>query len=196
MTSLKTVATRQRLLDTALDLFEAQGYSATTVDDIAQRAGVTAMTFFRHFRTKEAVVLEDHFDPVIAESVAHQSATLPPVERVARGLRQALEQVDEDDDAEIRRRIAIAASEPTLRSGMHQNTQATEDAIVDVLVRDGSPEFPARIAASACLNGITASLLWWASSSTPQTLRDAVLAALDVVAPDPTSGAPTAGGAS
>ncbi|PKQ26328.1 MAG: TetR family transcriptional regulator [Actinobacteria bacterium HGW-Actinobacteria-4] len=181
MVTAKSRATRQRLVESALALFEAHGYSATTVDDIAAQAGVSAMTYFRYFPTKEAVVLEDHFDPIIAESVANQPATLPPLARVARGLREALMHLEESDDSEVRRRIAIAASEPALRSGMHQNTRETEDAIVAALTRHGTPEFTARIAAAACLGAITASLLTWASSTAAQSLRDAVIAALDIV---------------
>src|SRR6266536_2289715 len=42
--------TRERLVHAALDLFTEQGYDATTVNQIAERAGgLTKMTFFRHF---------------------------------------------------------------------------------------------------------------------------------------------------
>ena len=43
--------TRERLTRAALDLFTEQGYDATIVSQIAERAGVTQMTFFRHSRT-------------------------------------------------------------------------------------------------------------------------------------------------
>ena len=51
----KRESTRERLLLTALELFEEQGYEPTTVEQIARAAGVTPMTFFRHFPTKDAV---------------------------------------------------------------------------------------------------------------------------------------------
>ena len=41
----------------ALDLFEAKGYETTTVDEIAEAAGISRRTFFRQFRAKEDVVL-------------------------------------------------------------------------------------------------------------------------------------------
>ncbi|MGI8625513.1 MAG: helix-turn-helix domain-containing protein, partial [Geodermatophilaceae bacterium] len=47
--------TRERLSDAALDLFGVHGYDATTVAQIAAAAGVTEMTFFRHFRSKADV---------------------------------------------------------------------------------------------------------------------------------------------
>lgn len=51
---------RERLVEAAFELFAGQGFDKTTVDDIAQRAGVGRTTFFRAFATKEAVVFPDH----------------------------------------------------------------------------------------------------------------------------------------
>lgn len=45
--------TRQALLDSALHLFDSQGYSETTVAEIARRAGVSERTFYVHFPAKE-----------------------------------------------------------------------------------------------------------------------------------------------
>ena len=41
--------TRLEIETAALELMERQGYQATTVDEIARRAGVSAATFFRYF---------------------------------------------------------------------------------------------------------------------------------------------------
>jgi AcrR family transcriptional regulator len=41
----------------AVDLFTEQGYDATTVAQIAERAGVTKSTFFRHFPDKREVLV-------------------------------------------------------------------------------------------------------------------------------------------
>ncbi|MEU6476903.1 helix-turn-helix domain-containing protein [Streptomyces sp. NPDC047017] len=51
---------RTRLADAAFALFDERGYEQTTVDDIAERAGVGRTTFFRHYRSKEAVIFPDH----------------------------------------------------------------------------------------------------------------------------------------
>lgn len=48
--------TRKALRDAALHLFAAQGYDATSTEEISERAGVSARTFFRYFPTKEAVL--------------------------------------------------------------------------------------------------------------------------------------------
>lgn len=52
------VATRRRIAETALDLFQRQGYAETTIDQIASAAKVGRRTIFRHFPTKEAILLD------------------------------------------------------------------------------------------------------------------------------------------
>lgn len=55
--------TRTRLLDAAMHVIRAKGYTATTVDDICQRVGVSKGSFFHHFRSKDelAVAAVEHF---------------------------------------------------------------------------------------------------------------------------------------
>ena len=67
---MKPADTAERLRDAAFDLFSAQGFDATTVEEIAQRADVGRTTFFRHFRAKEDVVFPDH--PGLAAAVARR----------------------------------------------------------------------------------------------------------------------------
>jgi len=49
--------TRTRLLDAALYLIRAQGYSATTIDDICRRAALSKGAFFHHFKSKDDLAL-------------------------------------------------------------------------------------------------------------------------------------------
>lgn len=51
---------KERLVEAAFDLFEERGFEQTTVDDIAERAGVGRTTFFRNFGSKEQVIFPDH----------------------------------------------------------------------------------------------------------------------------------------
>lgn len=177
------IETRDRLAAAALYLFEARGYDATTVEDIARAAGVSHMTFFRYFPTKESVLLGDPFDPLIAGAVAAQPASLPPIERVGRGFLSALGVVDAQIDADVRRRIAIAAGVSSLRAGIVENNRETENAVVAALASSGTNEREARIAASACLAAIATSLMSWATSGSDATLADVVTEALVVVLP-------------
>lgn len=52
----KREATRQALHRAALELFDRDGFDSTTVDQIADAAGVSRRTFFRYFESKQAVV--------------------------------------------------------------------------------------------------------------------------------------------
>ncbi|MFE3292719.1 TetR family transcriptional regulator [Rhodococcus sp. NPDC059234] len=51
---------RLRVVSEALRLFSEKGYEATSVDEIAEAAGISRRTFFRQFRAKEDVVFADH----------------------------------------------------------------------------------------------------------------------------------------
>lgn len=48
---------KTKLLDAALHVIRAKGYSATTVDDICHKAGVTKGSFFHHFKSKDELAL-------------------------------------------------------------------------------------------------------------------------------------------
>jgi len=48
---------KTKLLDAALQVIRAKGYSATTVDDICHEAGVTKGSFFHHFKSKDELAL-------------------------------------------------------------------------------------------------------------------------------------------
>lgn len=54
---LQKETTRKRLLTTALALFQAQGYVATTIDDIAVAAATTRVTFYAHFPSRRDIML-------------------------------------------------------------------------------------------------------------------------------------------
>lgn len=177
--------THERILCQALELFERDGFEETTVARIAATAGITEMTFFRHFRSKEQLVLDDPYDPLIAAAVAAQPLALGPLRRVVRGVRQAWGELDEPEGDVVRRRVRIVAGTPSLRAAAWRNNDETEQLIVDQLVRDGVEVLRARAAAGAVLAAIMAALFAWAGDD-GRTLSDAVLTALGTV--DPSDG--------
>lgn len=182
MSTARALRTRERILDAALDLFELHGYSATTTTQIAERAGITQMTFFRHFPTKESVLVSDPFDPQIAAAVGVQPPDLPPFERVRCGLLWAVTQLPTREDALARRRVALVAAVPILRGAVAASMQLTQDAIVDVLVDQGVDRFAAIVATAACLGAISAALLAWSDLPDGTSLRDVVEGALNGLA--------------
>lgn len=162
-------------------LISERGYDETTVEQIASEAGVTAMTFFRHFPTKESVVLDDPYDPYIASTIAAQPRELPAILRVVGGIRAAWRGLPEPEGDRTRDRIRIISLNPSLRAATWRNNEATETIIADQLSADGTDPLEARVAASACLAAITAALLDWATSEAG-TLGGRVEIALQTVA--------------
>ena len=73
---------RERLVLAAVDLFTEQGYDATTVAQIAERAGVTKSTFFRHFPDKRELLVagQETLSRLLAEGIAEAPAEAGPLE--------------------------------------------------------------------------------------------------------------------
>jgi AcrR family transcriptional regulator len=67
---------RQELSAAAIHLFHTNGYERTTVDGIAEAAGVARRTFFRYFRSKEDAVFPDH-DECLRRVEEHLGAADP-----------------------------------------------------------------------------------------------------------------------
>jgi AcrR family transcriptional regulator len=82
---------RERLVVAAVDLFTEQGYDATTVTQIAERAGVTKSTFFRHFPDKRELLVagQETLSRLLTEGIAQAPAEASPIEAVAAGLVRA-----------------------------------------------------------------------------------------------------------
>ena len=82
---------RERMVLAAADLFAEQGYDATTVAQIAERAGVTKSTFFRHFPDKRELLVagQEVLSRLLAEGIAEAPETASPLEAVAAGLDRA-----------------------------------------------------------------------------------------------------------
>ncbi len=174
----KSEQTRERILTTALELFATGGYDATTVGQIAARAGVTEMTFFRHFPAKENLVVDDPYDPLMAAAVAEQPRDLDALTRVVRGIRQAWHGLPIRDTQAVRERLRIAAASPTLRASMTRNSEATQAAIVASLTDVDA--VTARVAAAAALAALMTALLEWGAADEGD-LGAAIEAALDVL---------------
>lgn len=67
---------RHQLLETALKVFAANGFHATSMDDVAEAAGVTKPVLYQHFRSKRALYLEllDDVGAQLRETIAKASA--------------------------------------------------------------------------------------------------------------------------
>lgn len=78
--------TRRRILDAAMTLFRAQGYTATRIDEVCAAAGITKGGFFHHFPDKSALAqaVAAHFGAAAAALFADAPFRAPedPADRV------------------------------------------------------------------------------------------------------------------
>ena len=177
----KVQRTRSRILTAAMDLFTRGGYEKTTVAQIAAAAGVTEMTFYRHFGSKDQLLVDDPYDPLIVAAIAAQPRTLPPLLRAARGVRSAWRNLPITDEEPVRERLAIVAVTPSLMPAVRGGTAATETAIADQLTRDGADADDAAVAAAAVMAALMTGLLRWASTGDGARLSAAIERSLDVL---------------
>lgn len=172
--------THEALQRAAAELFAERGYDRAATAQIAERAGVSEMTLFRHFATKEALVVSDPFDPLMAEAVRERPIDEPVMRALAEGIRRAWVEMDPEGVSVLRERLRIIAQTPTLRGAIERGSADTVTALMGVLVDRGVNEAQARVAATAVIAGLGAALVEWARSE--QTPLDVALgAALDVL---------------
>lgn len=172
--------THEALRQSALELFTEHGYEATGTAQVAERAGVSEMTLFRHFPTKEALIVADSFDPLMAEAVRMRPADESLMRALAEGIRVAWMQVEDANIEVLRNRVQIIAQTPTLRGAIERGSESTITALAGALVDRGANEVQARVAAAAVIAGLSTALLEWARSKHVR-LDTALGSALDVL---------------
>jgi AcrR family transcriptional regulator len=139
---------RQRLVLAAVDLFTEQGYDATTVAQIADRAGVTKSTFFRHFPDKRELLVagQEALSLLLAEGIAEAPETASPLEAVAAGLQRASSAMGPmNRELGPRLKAAIAAS-AELQERDALKSVGLAAAMTNALVARGVPETIAHLA--------------------------------------------------
>src|SRR5689334_10770874 len=101
-----------RLREAAMELYVERGFEQTTVAEIAQRAGVTARTFFRYFADKREVLFANSSvleEQLVAALVAAPPAARP-MEAVAAALDVAAEALGQHREFSRRRQGVIEAN--------------------------------------------------------------------------------------
>ncbi|MCO8126278.1 TetR family transcriptional regulator [Acidimicrobiia bacterium EGI L10123] len=108
---------RRQIEDVAVELFEQQGFDATTIEQIAAAAEIAPRTFFSYFETKDDVVIADYADRLgrILEELDQRPADEP----TWRALRAAFAAVASDYATEVdrlARRFGIMATTPSVQA--------------------------------------------------------------------------------
>ena len=143
---------RRRLALAALDLFLTKGFDETRVEDVAEAAGVSRRTAFRHSRTKEDLVFPDHEArrAMLSQVLDESDPELPALEAVRHGAELALASFVEDP-ALVLRRYQLVRVVPSIRE-----REVAEISLYEAMLRSflrrrwaGQPDGELRAAISA-----------------------------------------------
>ena len=139
-----------RLREAAMELYRDQGYDETTVAQIAERAGVTARTFFRHFADKREVLFggSEELQARMTAAIAAAPSGVGPLDLVAAALDAAAAMIG-GDHAHSKRRMAVLLANPELRERELIKMARLGDAVTAALTDRGLPDAEARLAAEA-----------------------------------------------
>lgn len=142
---------RGRLEKAALELYAERGFDATTVAEIAARAGLTERTFFRHFADKREVLFGGAGELGEALTAATEKAPgdLPPVEAIVSALQAIAGDVFAGRREFARQRQAIIAAHAELRERELIKLAFMASAFAGALRRRGVPDPAASLAAEA-----------------------------------------------
>jgi len=167
--------TRERLVQAALDLFTEQGYDATTVTEIAERAGVTKMTFFRHFPDKREVLFaagQEVHSQILADAIAAAPDQATPLQVVAAAL-DALSAPFTDDRREFAARLqTVVAAHRELRERAASKHNGLVEAATEALAKRGVPELTAGLAVELGLRAFDRGFAEWADPANHQPLTE------------------------
>lgn len=140
---------RQRLTLAALDLFSERGFDETTVAEIAERAGLTRSTFFRHFADKREILTagQQILSRLLAEGIADAPEGSSPLDAVGIGLDRA-SGVMTDFNRELGPRLnAVIEANQELRAREAMKSSGMAAVMAEALRKRGVPEAAAQVSA-------------------------------------------------
>ena len=178
-------ATRALLIDTARALFTKQGYAATSVEDIIQRAGVARGALYHHFAGKDAL-FRAVYDEVQADTASRVVAAALAVPEPWAGVRAGLSAfLDACLEPEFRR-IVVLDSVPVLSQdvwdgGIEHNELPMLRSVLTPLVETYLPGVPVEPLVHVALGGLYGAALYIARSPEPGAARAEADVVLDTL---------------
>ncbi|HSX67668.1 TetR/AcrR family transcriptional regulator [Nocardioides sp.] len=170
-------ARRAQLLESALDVFAAQGYHAAAMDDIAAKAGVSKPVLYQHFPGKFELylaLLETACDRVIESTNAALRSTHDNKLRVAGTMAAFYDYVAADTGAFRLVFESDLTSEPLVRAQVERVTTECASAITEVIAEDtGLPTEAAHLLAVGLVGMGQVSARYWLNDPGSLTREDA-----------------------
>lgn len=162
---------RGRMVVAAMELFAEHGFDRTTTGEIAERAGVTERTFFRHFADKREVLFDSThaMDRLTVDAIATAPDGLGPFDVALVGMTAGAGLLDDRHD-HAARRARIIESEPSLRERELLKLAALTEAAADALRRRGVPDPEAGLAAHTAVTVFHLAFVRWVADDDPPPL--------------------------
>jgi AcrR family transcriptional regulator len=171
---------RGRLEQAALALYAERGFDQTTVAEIAERAGLTERTFFRHFADKREVLFwgQTALTDAMVEAVAQVPDSASAMAAVGSAL-AALGPIFQGRRDHARQRQSVIAATPGLQERELMKLAALAAALADALRARGIAETTARLAAESGIAVFRIAFERWLDSDDPVELTQIIRRLLD-----------------
>jgi AcrR family transcriptional regulator len=132
----KRLETMLRVQDVALGLFEERGYDPVSIEEIARQSAVGVATVYRHFGTKERIVLWDEYDAEIFSSLDQVVRKMRTLQAMCTVLGVGLSKVCENDRRRVLRRGRLVLKVPALQAAQHTDTLKMGETLSEILVNN------------------------------------------------------------
>ncbi|OON80082.1 TetR family transcriptional regulator [Streptomyces tsukubensis] len=171
---------RGRLEKAALDLYSERGFEQTTAAQIAERAGLTERTFFRHFADKREVLFggASTLEKVFVDALAGTSDAAAPIDAMASALESAAVPFLERHEF-ARQRQAVIMANAELRERELIKLASLSTALAATLRRRGVPEPTANLTAEAGIAVFKVGFERWIAASGDRALVEFLRESLD-----------------
>jgi AcrR family transcriptional regulator len=171
-----------RMIRAAIDLFAERGFEATTAGDIAERAGVTERTFFRHFADKREVLFDGSstMQEATYDAIRAAPAGSSPLEAALAGM-VAAGGLLEDRREHAVRRSRIVADNPGLQERELLKLAAMTEVTARALHERGVAEPAATLAAHSAVTVFHVAFARWVSTDDAPTFAACVADAAEAL---------------
>ena len=181
----KKLKLRRSVQREALRLFADRGYEDTTVEQIADAADISTTTFYRYFPTKEDVVLDDDYDPIVEQVIGSGDDPEPLLTTVRRAIAAVAAAVEADRDAALAR-LKLLASVPALKARQGAEGRKTLDFFIRLFsARSGRPvgDYRLRVTTAAFVAAQLEAARCWADADGAESLGQLMDDAVTLVEP-------------
>jgi AcrR family transcriptional regulator len=171
---------RERLERAALETFAERGYDATSVAEIADRAGLAKSSFFRHFADKREVLFagQDILADLLSEGVRGADPSATPIECVAAALQSAAVVFTEQRRELAPQRHAVIAANSELQERELLKRARLASVVADALQARGTDATAARLAAEIGLIAFSIAFGRWLTAENTKSFGQIAEAAL------------------